>query len=69
MHDGTVCTIQEVRHVKGLKKNLLSLGQLDDLKCKSHIENGIMKIIIGVLVVMRAEKIDANLYMLKGETL
>ncbi|GJT83435.1 hypothetical protein Tco_1057777 [Tanacetum coccineum] len=27
MHDGTVRTIQDVRHVKGLKKNLLSLGK------------------------------------------
>ncbi|KAI9180139.1 hypothetical protein LWI28_001624 [Acer negundo] len=69
MHGDTVCTIQEVRHVKGLKKNLLSLGQLDDLGCKSHIENGIMKIARGVLVVIRVEKIVANLYMLKGETL
>ncbi|GKA75957.1 retrovirus-related pol polyprotein from transposon TNT 1-94 [Tanacetum coccineum] len=34
MHDGTVRTIRDVRHVKGLKKNLLSLGQLDDLGCK-----------------------------------
>ncbi|KAL5852379.1 hypothetical protein ACOSQ3_007497 [Xanthoceras sorbifolium] len=69
MHDGTVRTIQEVRHVKGLKKNLLSLGQLDDLGCKTHIENGIMKIVRGALVVMKAEKISANLYMLTGETL
>ncbi|GKB56204.1 retrovirus-related pol polyprotein from transposon TNT 1-94 [Tanacetum coccineum] len=30
MHDGTVRTIRDVRHVEGLKKNLLSLGQLDD---------------------------------------
>ena len=69
MHDGTVRTIQGVRHVKGLKKNLLSLGQIDDLGCKTHIENGIMKIVKGALVVMKAEKIGANLYMLKGETL
>ncbi|GKA25380.1 retrovirus-related pol polyprotein from transposon TNT 1-94 [Tanacetum coccineum] len=34
MHDGTVHTIRDVRHVEGLKKNLLSLGQLDDLGCK-----------------------------------
>ncbi|GJR76718.1 gag-pol polyprotein [Tanacetum coccineum] len=33
MHDGT---IRDVRHVKGLKTNLLSLGQLDDLGCKQH---------------------------------
>nr|GEU91101.1 retrovirus-related Pol polyprotein from transposon TNT 1-94 [Tanacetum cinerariifolium] len=31
MHDGTFRTIRDVRHVEGLKKNLLSLGQLDDL--------------------------------------
>ncbi|GKE39428.1 gag-pol polyprotein, partial [Tanacetum coccineum] len=31
MHDGTFHTIQDVRHVEGLKKNLLSLGQLADL--------------------------------------
>ena len=69
MHDGTIRTIQEVRHVKGLKKNLLSLGQLDDLGCKTQIENGILKIVRGALVVMKAEKITSNLYMLKGETL
>ncbi|GJT68803.1 gag-pol polyprotein [Tanacetum coccineum] len=34
MHDGTVRTIRDVRHVEGLKKNLLSLGQLVDLCCK-----------------------------------
>ncbi|KAJ0018181.1 hypothetical protein Pint_10108 [Pistacia integerrima] len=45
LFDGIIRTIQGVRHVKGLKKNLLSLGQLDDLGCKSHIENEIMKIV------------------------
>ncbi|KAI9160216.1 hypothetical protein LWI28_006248 [Acer negundo] len=69
MHDGTIHTIQEVRHVKSLKKNLLSLGQLDDLRCKTQIENGILKIVRGALVVIKAEKITSNLYMLKGETL
>ncbi|GJZ71781.1 gag-pol polyprotein, partial [Tanacetum coccineum] len=34
IHDGTVCTIRDVQHVEGLKKNLLSLGQLDVLGCK-----------------------------------
>ena len=52
----------------GLKKNLLSLGQLDDLGCKTSIEKGVLKIIKGALVVLKAEKIAANLYMLKGET-
>nr|GEV11871.1 retrovirus-related Pol polyprotein from transposon TNT 1-94 [Tanacetum cinerariifolium] len=67
MDDGTVRTIRDVRHVKGLKKNLLSLGQLDDLGCKVEIQNKIMKIIKGTLVLMIGEKVAANLYQLKGE--
>ncbi|GJR87092.1 retrovirus-related pol polyprotein from transposon TNT 1-94 [Tanacetum coccineum] len=67
MHDGTVRTIRDVRHVEGLKKNLLSLGQLDDLGCKVEIQNKIMKIIKGALVLMRGKKVVANLYQLKGE--
>ena len=56
MHDGKIRNIQEVRHVKGLKKNLLSLGQSDDLGCKTQIENGILKIVKGALVVMRQKR-------------
>ncbi|GJZ97609.1 retrovirus-related pol polyprotein from transposon TNT 1-94 [Tanacetum coccineum] len=67
MHDGTVHTIRDVRHVEGLKKNLLSLGQLDDLGCKVEIQNKIMKVIKGALVLMKGEKVAANLYQLKGE--
>ena len=55
--------------MKGLKKNLLSIGQLDDLGCKTHIEGGILKVVRGALVVMKAEKLSANLYILMGETL
>ncbi|KAH9651797.1 Integrase catalytic domain-containing protein [Citrus sinensis] len=69
MFDGTIRTIGEVRHVNGLKKNLLSLGQIDNHGCKTHVENGIMKIVKAALVLMKAEKIGANLFMLKGETL
>ncbi|KAH9689170.1 Integrase catalytic domain-containing protein [Citrus sinensis] len=69
MFDSTIRTIREVRHVNGLKKDLLSLGQMDSHGYKTHVENGIMKIVKGALVLMKAEKIGANLYMLKGETL
>ena len=69
MFDGSINTIQEVRHVKGLKKNLLSIGQLDNLGCKTHIKGGILKVVKGALVVMKAEKTIANLNMLLGDTL
>ena len=67
--DGTVRTIEEVRHVNDLKKNLLSLGQIDSHRCKTHVENKIMKIARCALVLMKAEKIGANMFMLKREIL
>ena len=69
MFDGTIRTIGEVRHVNDLKKNLLSLRQMDSHGYKTHMENGIMKIVKCALVLMNVEKIGANLFMLKGETL
>ena len=50
MYDGIIRTIQGVRHVTGLKKNILSLGQLNDLGCKTRIEKGFLKIIKGRLL-------------------
>jgi len=44
MYDDSIRTISGVRHVKGLKKNLLSVGQFDSLGCKIRTDNGIMKI-------------------------
>ena len=69
MFDGTIHTIQKVRHVNGLKKNLVSLGQIDSHGCKSHVENEIIKIVKGALVLMKVKKIGVNLFMLKGEIL
>ena len=69
MFDGTIHTIEKVRHVKGMKKNILSLGQIDSHGCKTHIEIRIMKIVKGTLVLMKAEKIGVNIFILKGETL
>ncbi|TXG66950.1 hypothetical protein EZV62_008225 [Acer yangbiense] len=69
MDYGTVRTIQQIRHVEGPKKNLLSLGQTDYLECKTYIENEILRIVRGALIVMKAEKTASNLYMLKGEKL
>jgi len=43
MYDGIVRETQGVRHVKVFKKNLLSVGQFDDLGCKIHTESGILK--------------------------
>ena len=42
---------------------------MDSHGYKTHVENGIMKIVKGAFVLMNVEKIGANLFMLKGETL
>ena len=67
--DDTICTIGEVRYINGLKKNLLFLGQMDNHGYKTHVENEIMKIVKCALVLMKTEEIDANLFILKEETL
>ncbi|KAE8665938.1 hypothetical protein F3Y22_tig00112523pilonHSYRG00165 [Hibiscus syriacus] len=69
MYDGTIKVVRDVRHVKGFKKNLLSYGLLDNNASKIKTRKGIMKVFRGALVVLKGEKIAANLYMLKGETL
>ena len=65
MDDDMIHIILEVWHVKGLKKNLPSMGQLDDLGYEFHAKRGIMKVIKGALVMMKVDKIAANLYMLQ----
>nr|KYP69989.1 hypothetical protein KK1_009196 [Cajanus cajan] len=52
-YDDIVRTIQRVQHMKGLKKNLFSIRQLDDLRCKIYIEEEILKVVKGNLVVMK----------------
>ena len=69
MYDDTICTIQDVRHVKGLKNNLLSIGQFHEIGLKIEIENGIMKAIKGAFLVIKAEKLSSKLFVLQGDTL
>ena len=38
MFNGTIRIIGEIRHVNGLKKNLLSLRQIDSHECKTHLK-------------------------------
>ena len=66
MYDGLIRTISGVRHVKDLKKNLLSVGQFDSLGCKIRTDNGIMKIVKGALVVLKTRKTVANMFVLMG---
>jgi hypothetical protein len=67
MHDGTIKTLKNVRHVPDLKRNLISLGTLDSLGCKYSGRGGVIRVNEGSLVVMEGNKID-GLYFLQGST-
>ena len=65
MCDGVVRVLSNVRHVLELRKNLISLGVLDDLGYSYSSKGGIMKITKGALKVMKGQKIN-TLYRLIG---
>ena len=53
MFDGVVRFLSNVRHVLDLRKNLISLGVLDDLGYSYSSNGGIMKITKGTLMVIK----------------
>ena len=56
-----------MRHVPELRKNLISMGVLDDAGYKFTVQGGVMKISKGILVVMKENRIG-NLYKVEGRT-
>uniref|UniRef100_A0A2N9IB18 CCHC-type domain-containing protein n=1 Tax=Fagus sylvatica TaxID=28930 RepID=A0A2N9IB18_FAGSY len=69
MSDGVVRTLEEVRHIPDMRKNLISLGILDSKGYSYKSENGIMKVSKGAMVVMTGQKISSNVYKLLGNTI
>ena len=63
--DGVVRVLSNVRHIPDLRKNLISLGVLDDLGYSYSLKGGIMKITKGALTVMKGQKVS-TLYKLIG---
>ena len=51
--DGTLTTLDKVRHIPDLKRNLISLGTLDDEGCEYKTGRGTMRITKGCLLVMK----------------
>ena len=68
MFDGMTITLKEVRHVPNLKRNIISLGTLDESGYSFKAGNGKLTILKGVMVVMKGQKIN-GLYILEGHTL
>ena len=66
MSDGVVRTLEEVRHIPDMRKNLISLGILDSKGYSYKSEKGIMKVSKGAMVVMTGQKISSNVYKLRS---
>ncbi|KAK9140786.1 hypothetical protein Scep_010467 [Stephania cephalantha] len=67
VHDGTVRELTDVRYMPDLKKNLISVGALESKGFKIIIEAGVMKVVLGALVVLKGIRLN-NLYFLKRNT-
>lgn len=63
MHDSIVRALTDVRHVSGLRLNLISLEALDSTSCSTTLSDGVIKVKNGVTVVMKGEK-KGTLYRL-----
>ena len=65
MNDGIVRELKEVRYVPQLKRNLISVGVLKTLSLVVSIQDGVLKMTKGSVVVMKGVRRN-NLYYLKG---
>lgn len=65
--NGYMYILERVRYVPKLKKNLISMGELDDLGMCGRIGDGLMKVIKGSLVIFKGVKKN-GIYVVKAET-
>ena len=67
MFDGSERILTKVRYIPELKRNLISLGMLDELGLVVKVENGILKILKSSLIMMKGVKKN-GIYSLLGST-
>jgi len=67
-HDGKLCTLNEVRHVPHMTKNLISLSLLDNKGFGFKGEDEVILVYKGSSVILKGAK-WGNLYFLQGTTL
>ena len=65
MFNGQFFTLGNVRYVPNLKRNLISVGMLDNANHERKISKGMMCITSGCLVKMKA-KLEGGVYILQG---
>ncbi|KAJ4723712.1 Retrovirus-related Pol polyprotein from transposon TNT 1-94 [Melia azedarach] len=67
-HDGKFCTLNDVRYVPLMTKNLISLSMLDNKGFNFQGEGGVLHVCKGLNVVLKGVK-RGTLYFLQGSTL
>ncbi|KAH9743695.1 hypothetical protein KPL70_003390 [Citrus sinensis] len=65
MYDGSVKGLEQVRYVPELKRNLISLGMIDQLGCCIKAENGELQILKDGAIIMKCCRRN-GLYVFKG---
>ena len=65
LDNGNLVTLTAVRYIPDLKRNLISLGVLDDLGCKYEVFNGVMEVCRNGRLVLYGKKY-CGLYVLCG---
>lgn len=69
MFDGMIRALGNVRYVPRLRKNLISLGTLDEASYGYKSKKGRLRVTKGSLVVMRGDLQPSKLYKLIGTTI
>ncbi|KAH9770122.1 Integrase catalytic domain-containing protein [Citrus sinensis] len=67
LHDGSIKEIRQVRHIPELKRNLISLGMMDQMGCIIKLESGVLKILNGSTLVMKGTRKN-GVYVLDEES-
>jgi hypothetical protein len=65
--NGNQWLLKEVIHIPNLRKNLISIGQLESEGCISIFTDKMWKVIKGSLVIAKGEKVG-TLYLCTGNT-
>ena len=66
-HDGSTRVLTDVLYIPKPEKNLISLGTLESKGFTIIMQNGILKVVSGALVVMKGIRRN-NLYLYQGRT-
>ena len=66
-HDGSTRVLTDDRYIPKLEKNLISLGTLESKGFTIIMQNGILKVVSGALVVMKGIRRN-NPYLYQGST-